>query len=193
MPTPYSLDLFDQALLFAAAAHKGQKIKGSRMPYIIHPVMVAMEIITRLDQIAGEDPDLLVQSTLLHDVLEDTRVTPTELELNFGADVSKVVLLLSKKIRAERNQEKSMKEYLGDLAGGPKSAQIIKMADRIVNLNPPPKNWKPKKIANYFEESKEIYQLLHPANPALAKRLNEKMEFYQANYLLGSSWQQSIN
>ena len=178
----YSTDSFNKALLFSAKAHGEQKIDGSEIPYIVHPVMVAWEVASSLDQYPEEDPDLLIQASLLHDVLEDTCTTRSALREEFGVEIEHVVFLLSKEIKAEK-KDKSQDEYLDGLANGPRSAQIVKMADRIVNLNPPPVGWTHKRITEYHDESEKIYGKLHSANQLLADRLKQKMEYYKKEFV----------
>lgn len=51
---------------------------------------------------------------------------------------------------------------------------MVKMADRITNLQPPPKHWTPEKISRYREEACQIHQALKGACSYLAARLQEK-------------------
>jgi hypothetical protein len=57
---------------------------------------------------------------------------------------------------------------------------MVKLADRIANLRPPPAGWTPEKIRNYWEDAKLIYEILHYASPHLAQRLREKIDGYRA-------------
>ena len=179
----YSTDSFNKALIFAAKAHGSQKINGSEIPYIVHPVMVAWEVISFFDHYPEEDSNLLIQTALLHDVLEDTDVTRDELRKEFGTEVESIVMLLSREILSVHSKQKSTDEYLDGLANGPKSAQIVKMADRIVNLNPPPTHWTQKRITDYHDELEVIYHRLNAANPALADRLKQKIKHYKNQFV----------
>jgi (p)ppGpp synthase/HD superfamily hydrolase len=58
--------LFD-AIEFATRAHEGQFRKGTRIPFIIHPLSVAKLLIER------EFSEEVVIAGLLHDTLEDAR------------------------------------------------------------------------------------------------------------------------
>jgi (p)ppGpp synthase/HD superfamily hydrolase len=55
---------------------------------------------------------------------------------------------------------------------------MVKLADRITNLQPPPSHWTPERITSYREEAVEILQTLKDASPHLAARLEEKIERY---------------
>ena len=75
----------DAALSLAARAHQGQTRKGSSTPYIAHPFHVAL-ILERV----GAPPDVVVAG-VLHDLLEDTAVTPDQLRDAMGPEVARLV------------------------------------------------------------------------------------------------------
>jgi len=56
---------------------------------------------------------------------------------------------------------------------------MVKMCDRITNLQPPPKHWSNKKIINYHQEAILIREKLGKANQYLAQRLHNKITQYQ--------------
>ena len=56
---------FTQAIFLAATAHEGQSRKGTKIPYITHPVAVAGLVA----QYGGDEDQQI--AGLLHDVLED--------------------------------------------------------------------------------------------------------------------------
>jgi hypothetical protein len=62
MPSEWSQEKYVAALKYAAAAHLGQKVPGSDLPYVVHVVMVAMEVIAVLRVEDGIDGDLAVQA-----------------------------------------------------------------------------------------------------------------------------------
>ena len=63
-----------KAAEFAAKAHEGAVRKGSRIPYIYHPMEAAV-IVAQMT----EDEEVIA-AAYLHDVLEDTAVTAEQLE-----------------------------------------------------------------------------------------------------------------
>lgn len=79
------MDLIEQAIIFAAKAHHGQMRKGSDTPYITHPFSVAM-----LLQKAGCTEEVIA-AAILHDTLEDTATTYSELVEQFGNEVADLV------------------------------------------------------------------------------------------------------
>ena len=61
----------------------------------------------------------------------------------------------------------------------PKEIRIVKLADRITNLQPPPSNWKKDKIGKYRDDSKVILDMLWDASTYLAERLKNKITNYE--------------
>ena len=74
----YSPDAYHRALVFAAGKHREQKFPGSDLPYLVHVVTVASEVIAHLPRLALDDPDLGVVCALLHDTIEDTANTEAD-------------------------------------------------------------------------------------------------------------------
>ena len=66
------LPLYEKAVVFAAIAHQGARRKGSRIPYLSHPIEAAA-IVSELT-----DDEELIAAAVLHDVVEDTPVTLEE-------------------------------------------------------------------------------------------------------------------
>jgi len=56
---------------------------------------------------------------------------------------------------------------------------MVKMADRIANLQPPPAHWTRDKIAAYRDEAAQIHAALRQASPLLAQRLLDKITTYE--------------
>jgi len=124
-------------------------------------------------------PDLAVQCALLHDVLEDTKVQFQELVNEFGAPVTDGVQALSK------NQHLPEAEQIADsvnrlLALNSREAQMVKLADRIVNLTPPhPPHWNNQKKQLYLNDAELIHDKLQSASPFLAARLLSRVSAYR--------------
>ncbi len=82
-------DLLRHAYVFAANRHQGQ-VRRSGEAYFTHPLTVAWILAEmELDEVA-------IAAGLLHDLLEDTETTAEELELEFGPDVTRLVVALTK-------------------------------------------------------------------------------------------------
>jgi (p)ppGpp synthase/HD superfamily hydrolase len=59
---------------------------------------------------------------------------------------------------------------------------MVKLADRITNLQPLPKHWDKEKIKQYKEEANLIHNNLVEANQLLANRLQNKIIQYQVYF-----------
>jgi (p)ppGpp synthase/HD superfamily hydrolase len=178
MPITWSPDTYLRTYRFAAQAHLGQMVPGTPVSYIMHLSFVSMEVIPALAADAGRDGDLAVQCALLHDVIEDTQVTYAQVEAEFGAKVALGVLALTKDAALDKPLQ--MPDSLRRIRQQPYEIWMVKLADRISNLAPPPDYWTKDEIARYREEALEIHAALHPASDLLARRLLEKIEAYRA-------------
>ena len=130
----------EAALEFTVAAHSGQLRDGnSPLPYATHPV----EVVANLRYVGGVmDEDILIAG-FLHDVLEETEVSATDIEKAFGKRVSSLVEAVT---RYEPNEDersgKSDNEIydlrsqllLDEISKMTREAQAIKLADRLSNV-----------------------------------------------------------
>ena len=71
-----------------------------------------------------------------------------------------------------------MRDSLARIRQEPREVWMVKLADRISNLMPPPAHWTKQKCAAYQEEARLILETLGEASPLLARRLGEKIEAY---------------
>ena len=169
-----------KALDFACLAHHGQLYKGPQAgleyDYIDHPVGVAMEVIQALAAHPDYNGNLAVQCALLHDTLEDTAVTYQQLQQTFGTAVADGVNALSKNAALPTDQR--MPDSLQRICQQPREIWLVKLADRINNLQYVPVDWSEAKIGLYRQESCLILQQLQDASPVLAQRLQEHIQRY---------------
>ena len=173
----WSREKYVRAYRFAAEAHRGQTIPESDHPYIVHPTLVSMEIISVLSIEPGWDGDLALQTALLHDVLEDTPHHLEEIRSQFGNAVAEGVLAMTKG-RGIQDGQRRIIDSLNRIRKQPWEIWLVKMADRITNLSPPPASWSEARIADYRKQSLLIYRSLGKANPFLARRLSRKIASY---------------
>ena len=176
-----STPLFDQdrwiaAWRFAAAAHHGQTVPGTELPYIVHLGMVAMEVQAALVGEPGRDGDLAVLCSLLHDAVEDTAVEVEDVAARFGGAVAAGVLALTKDPSLPKAER--MADSLRRIREQPMEVWMVKLADRITNLQPPPAHWSAEKAAAYLSEARAIRAALGDASPSLAARMDEKLAAY---------------
>jgi (p)ppGpp synthase/HD superfamily hydrolase len=176
----WSQESYSKAYRFAAEAHNGQLVLGTNLPYIMHISFVSMEVLACLRAETYQDEELAVQCALLHDVVEDTHVTFEDVKQDFGVRIANGVRALTK--NTDIAKEYRMQDSLQRIRQEPVEVWIVKLADRITNLAPPPVHWEKSKIKQYREEAIEIHQALREASHYLSKRLEAKIEDY-ARYL----------
>ncbi len=170
--------LYQQALAFAAPKHEasGQKVKGTHLPYIVHVVDVAMEILVAAPQSGNFDLPFAVQVALLHDTVEDTDTKQEEIEQHFGKEIADAVEALTKNEKLPKKDQ--IKDSVQRIKKLEKEVWAVKLADRITNLMPPPKAWNQQKIQHYLDDSTMIWEELKESNAYLAARLSEKINEY---------------
>lgn len=173
----WSQDRYIAASRFAAAAHAGQTLPDTELPYLLHVTLVAMEVMAALRAEPGHDEDLAVQCALLHDTIEDCGVTIVQLEATFGRPVAEGVAALSKDPALARTEQ--IADSLRRIRDQPHAVWLVKLADRITNLQPPPASWSRDKIVAYREEARTILTALGEVSPFLAARLTAKIEAYR--------------
>lgn len=184
MSNPWSREKYFKAYNFAAEAHKGQLVPGTDMPYVVHASIVAMEIIAALAVETVERPNLAVQCALLHDCLEDTYIVYDEIVTQYGIYVADGVLALSKdgavgKTEDEYKRDRlQLEDSLQRIKQQPREIWMVKMADRIVNLQRPPSHWNDGKIVWYKQGAELIHKELSSASEYLGERLRAKIDRY---------------
>lgn len=120
--------MINNAIGFTVKAHQGQVRKGTDMPYIKHPMHVGM----LLTQIGAEDE--VVIAGILHDVLEDTSVTPDEIRTEFGEKVLDLINGASEPDKSLSWRER--KEHtIHYLKTAPRDVQLISLCDKYSNLS----------------------------------------------------------
>lgn len=177
MGSCWSQEKYIKSFRFAAEKHKGQLFPGTEWSYVVHLSMVAMEIIASLNYEPDVNGDLAVQTAILHDVLEDTGTTYTELQDEFGQQIAAGVLSLTKDEAVEKLGR--MADSLRRIKMQPKEIWMVKLADRITNLQPPPAYWDNEKRVKYLEEAQVIYDELKDASEFLSERLKDKILEYK--------------
>jgi len=121
----------EQAFEVARAAH-AEQVRRSGEPYIAHPLGVAM-ILADL----GLD-DVTIIGALLHDAVEDTKVTLDDLDAKFGSEVASIVDGVTKLDRLqfdskEAQQAATLRKMLVAMASDIR-VLLIKLADRLHNM-----------------------------------------------------------
>lgn len=124
-------DLINRAFVIADIAHQNQK-RRSGDPYISHPLEVA-KILTeyRLD-------DSTIITALLHDTIEDTKLTLKEVRSEFGEEIASLVDGLTKigkldLFTKEAEQAENFRKLILAMSNDVR-VLIVKLADRLHNM-----------------------------------------------------------
>ncbi len=109
--------MIEEAAAFAEKAHRGVYRKGTKIPYITHPMETAVIVSAFTD-----DPEIIA-AALLHDVVEDSGVSGEELEAVFGPRVMELVMLESEDKSRTWQERKSC--TVRHLCTAPREVKII--------------------------------------------------------------------
>lgn len=176
----YNEDLYLKAVDFAATAHKEQKYPGKPYNYVVHITSVTNQVLGAFLNSTASSPtldiNLAIVCALLHDVIEDTPTTLEEVQSVFGKPVADGVLALTK--NKDLKKIAATIDSLNRIKCQPKEIWMVKMADRICNLQKPPEYWDLEKRKSYQQEAKLILDELHTADEYLSNRLAEKIKEY---------------
>ena len=169
---------YQKAMMFAGEKHWNQKVPGLQANYLLHISNVVMEVILAHSFRKTFNLDLAVQIAILHDTLEDTNTSFEEIEKLFGVQVANSVLALTKNQNLTSKQEKIM-DSLNRIHLLTNEVGIVKLADRITNLQRPPDHWSREKRTNYLAEAKIIAKSLKDKNDYLYQRILKKISAYE--------------
>ena len=160
------------ALRFAAERHRDQRRKGSdESPYVNHLIAVA-EILATQGEVS--DADVLIAG-ILHDTIEDTETTASDIEERFGKKVRSVVEEVSddKKLRKEERKRLQI-EHAPHIS---REAKLVKLADKISNVSDvgrfPPAGWDQERRVQYLVWAENVVAGLRGVNPALERLFDE--------------------
>jgi (p)ppGpp synthase/HD superfamily hydrolase len=118
--------IFD-AVEYAARAHRDHFRKGTKIPYIIHPISVA-KILIEYDCL-----EEVIIAGLLHDTIEDTAVTLEDIRRSFGEKVASLVKAASEPDKSDtwENRKRHTIEYLKT---APMDVLLLSCADKLDNI-----------------------------------------------------------
>ncbi|MCR5098087.1 MAG: HD domain-containing protein [Lachnospiraceae bacterium] len=145
----------EQAIRYAAQAHRGTFRKGSGLPYIVHPMEVMM-----ICKNLSDDPDVIAAAAL-HDVVEDTPHTLRDLEEAFGTRIAALVGLESENKREDQPKSDTWKirkhENLERERTAPIEAKMIMLADKVSNMR--------ATVSDYLEGTGDIWSKFNMKDP----------------------------
>lgn len=148
--------LVELALSYATVNHYNQ-LYGN-VPYINH-LLATQNISIKF----GCD-DTIQAACLLHDILEETKKTYTDLKLVFGREIAEIVYCVTDELGRNRNERKA-KTYPKILVNS--KAIIVKLCDRIANIEDAVTTNNTKKIFLYKKEHNEFVTSLYIENTCI--------------------------
>ena len=132
---------------FAREAHKNQLYDG--FPYILH--LHAAYMVGR--RFGVDDPDVL-DALWLHDLVEDTLFTTTDVSIRFGTRVADIVDLVTE----PKGTRKERHAYSYPRIAKDGDARVVKLCDRISHLE-----WGGSKVGMYVKEHDSFVSALGPS------------------------------
>jgi len=155
-----------KAIAFAADKHRNQRRKDAdASPYINHPIALA----NVLSNEAGVTDEKVLIAAVLHDTIEDTDTTASELVDVFGDEIAAIVLEVTDDMLLPKGERKRLQiEHASTIS---ESAKLVKLADKICNLRDvadnSPTHWTLQRRQEYFEWAKAVVDGLRGVHPKL--------------------------
>lgn len=149
----HTIPVVMKAAAFAAEAHHGQLRSGEGKPYVVH----VFDVAARVAQAGFTDHDTLV-AALLHDTVEDTKVTRDLLVVRFGSRVADLVEALTLPAGI-KHWEAKLVYQIGAMGKMPIEGQAIKIADKtsnITSLYTDPPTWGLRAIQGYTKSARQV-------------------------------------
>lgn len=160
------MNIIENAIKLAVEAHSGQTRKYSGLPYIVHP----LEVGSMVKNIEGMG-EIEIAAAYLHDVIEDcpvlfhNQIQPVEV-----FELVKQLTNPSKGSNFPRAMRKRMDR--DHLSMASQKAKIIKLCDRIANVNDFIRECKDNEFLNiYFNETRLLVEVLKGADKQLEDEL----------------------
>ena len=121
------MNMIDKAIEFATKAHEGQFRKGTKRPYIVHPIEVG-DIVSTMTK-----DEEVISAAVLHDTIEDCEgVTQRILAQEFSERVAYMVARESEdKSRTWMERKRATIEHIRT---APREVQMIGLADKLSNM-----------------------------------------------------------
>lgn len=170
-------NVYQKAIKFAGEKHYNQSVPSLKANYLLHLSNVAMEVFVAYNHNPNFNLEYAIQLALLHDTLEDTNTTFQELEKVFNPSIALGIQALTKNQNLSSKKEK-MNDSLKRINQMQKEVGLVKLADRITNLQTPPAHWDRLKIKQYHQEAIHIANTLKDKNAYLNQRLEQKIKAY---------------
>ena len=145
--------LIADAFAYGAASHEGQ-FRHSGEPYFTHPVAVAAILAEQ------QMDDATIITALLHDTIEDTGATYSEVEKRFGREIAELVDGVTKLTNLQLNSHETKQaenfRKLFMATSRDLRVTLVKLADRLHNMRTI-KSMRDDKQAQKARETMDIY------------------------------------
>lgn len=174
-PVGLEMNRLIKATAYASAKHSKQRRKDAdASPYINHPIALA-------DVLANEgdvDDEQVLVSAILHDTIEDTETTESEVAQLFGREIASIVMEVTDDKSIEKAERKRLQIVHAATISMP--AKLVKLADKICNLRDvatnPPADWDLNRRREYFDWAKAVVDKLRGVHPGLEKIFDNAYE-----------------
>jgi len=162
-------DRIVEAFEFAYAAHKGACRKSSTIPYIVHPLDVASTLMK------NNAPEDVVIAGLLHDVVEDTKFTLSDIRDRFGDEVATLVegasepeeLVIADKVKNWRERKVHTIEFI---RGAGHDMKLLTCADKLANIR--------DIIRDYDRLGEDVWDIFNAPKDSQAWYYNSMLEAF---------------
>lgn len=160
---------FQEAVNYAARAHRSQLRKDGKTPYVAHVVRCAMTV----SWVFGCDDKLAILAAILHDTIEDTTTDYDDIAERFGVGVADCVAALTKNMAMPELPRE--REYDQRIASGPWQARLVKLADvyeNLCDLGDMPAEQRAKKTSDALDRARRALKLAQgerASNAAIAR------------------------
>lgn len=139
----------DDAVAFAVRWH-GEQRRPAGEPYVEHQ----LEVVCVLVEAVGKTDVDVLRAGVLHDVVEDTECSLEEVRERFGGRVADLVDWVTKPAPSEgQTREESREAYLARLHDAPEDALLVKLADRLSNVQRLDTHPRLEKRRSYYQET----------------------------------------
>lgn len=170
-----------------AKSNHGEQLRKSGEPYIIHPIQVAYTLATL------EMDESTICAALLHDVLEDTKVSKEVLEKEFDKEIAEMVDGVTKlgKLSYTTIEEQQVENYRKMFLAMGKDIRVIliKLSDRLHNMRTLKYLSRDRQIAN-AKETMDLYAPL--ANRLGMYSLKWELEDLSFKYLYPEDYREIV-
>lgn len=167
-----------KAYKLAERYHRGQE-RDEGGPYIIHCLRIANSLIEKL----GVREKEILAAALLHDTIEDTKLTLSKVEKIFGKKVARLVAALTREHEGDTEENKYKRKLIKhkEIIRSSRDTREIKALDYLDNV----KSWaliprnhpSRSKFKRWFKEVETMYlPLTETVNSKIVNEMREALE-----------------